>query len=90
MKKTAYFALLALTFAPAAWAGSVNIDGIPIQVSREDGGKWSASGGDDVGDQQRYVTYRKERAIELSSGCRIEKRLSQPKERTLVAAVKCS
>lgn len=69
--------------------GSVNIDGQHITVFRQDGAKWAAYGGDGSGDPKRYVIYRKERAIELKSHCRIDKRLSGAGDHILVATVKC-
>lgn len=69
---------------------SVNIDGERISVFRQDGGKWAAYGGEGSKDPKRYITYRKERAIELKSGCRIDKRVSGALDHILVATVKCS
>ncbi len=71
-----------------AKVGGVNIDGEHISVYRQDGNKWAAYGGEN-GDPERYILYRKERAIELKSGCRIDKRLSDKKDRILVATVTC-
>lgn len=69
--------------------GGVNIDGHFITVFKQDDGKWAAYGGDDSKDPVRYIRYRKERAIELKSGCRIEKRLSGARDHILIASVKC-
>lgn len=68
---------------------SVNIDGERISVFRQDGAKWAAFGGEGSKDPLRYIAYRKERAIELKSGCRIDKRLSGKADHILVASVKC-
>ena len=68
---------------------SVNIDGERISVFRQDDGKWAAFGGDNSKDPKRYIAYRKERAIELKSGCRIGKRVSGKADHILVATVKC-
>lgn len=68
---------------------SVNIDGERISVFRQDGAKWAAYGGDSSKDPARYIAYRKERAIELKSGCRIDKRVSGKADHILVATVKC-
>ena len=69
-------------------SGTVNIDGERITVYRQEGTKWAAYGGEN-GDPQRYITYRKERAIELKSGCHIDKRLTDAKAKILIATVKC-
>jgi hypothetical protein len=99
MKRIAtLFALLALVSAcektpvdlsNTAKRGAVNIDGESITVFKQDGQKWAAYGGEN-NDPRRYITYRKERAIELKSGCRIDKRVSSPLDHILVASVKCS
>lgn len=68
--------------------GAINIDGEMITVFKQDDGKWAAYGGEN-GDPQRYITYRKERAIELKSGCRIDKRISKATARIVIASVKC-
>ncbi len=69
--------------------GTVNIDGERITVYRQSADTWSAAGGDN-GDPERYIIYRKERAIELKSGCRIARRLSSGKKNVaLYAEVKC-
>jgi hypothetical protein len=69
--------------------GTVNIDGEPITVFRQEGAKWAAYGGEGTSDPARYIVYRKERAIELKSGCRIDRRLSGLADHILVASVKC-
>lgn len=69
--------------------GSVNIDGERITVFRQEGTKWAAFGGENSNDPKRYITYRKERAIELKSGCRIDRRVSGSADHILVATVKC-
>ncbi len=68
---------------------SVNIDGERISVFRQSGAEWAAYGGDDSKDPKRFINYRKERAIELKSGCRIDKRVSGKADHILVATVKC-
>jgi hypothetical protein len=70
--------------------GSVNIDGEQITVFKQDTGKWAAYGGEKSKDPKRYIIYRKERAIELKSGCRIDKRLSGKDDHILVASVRCA
>ena len=72
----------------AAPGGTVNIDGEAITVYHQTGDTWSASGGDNK-DPERYIIYRKERAIELKSGCRIDRRLSDKKDKVLYVKVKC-
>lgn len=73
----------------AAKRGAVNIDGEYITVFKQPDGKWAAYGGEGSKDPQRYITYRKERAIELKSHCRIDKRVSGALDHILVATVKC-
>ncbi len=70
--------------------GSINIDGEMITVFKQADGKWAAYGGEGSSDPQRYITYRKERAIELKSHCRIDKRISKATDHILVASVKCA
>lgn len=101
MKKIILLAALALAITACeknvpvdlsntAKRGSVNIDGERITVFKQDDGKWAAFGGDGSKDPERYITYRKERAIELKSGCRIDKRVSGKADHILVASVKCA
>ena len=98
MKRFLLLALLAVTacdnavpvdLSNTAKRGAVNIDGEYITVFRQEGAKWAAYGGEGSKDPKRYITYRKERAIELKSGCRIDKRISKPNDHILVASVKC-
>lgn len=67
----------------------VNIDGHTIYVVPQSGNLWAASGGEDGKDGQ-WIQYRQERAIELHTKCRIQKRVSKPGEPILKTTVnKC-
>lgn len=70
--------------------GTVNIDGQQITVFKQDANKWAAFGGEESGDPRTYVRYRQSRAIELKSGCRVDKRLSGLRDHIYIASVKCA
>ncbi len=80
---------LPVDLSNAVKKGGVNIDGEYITVFKQEDNKWAAYGGENSKDPKRYITYRKERAIELKSGCRIDKRLSGVLDHILIAHVKC-
>lgn len=81
---------LPVDLSSRASRGGVNIDGVRITVFKQPDGTWAAYGGDDSKDPANYVRYRKSRAIELKSGCRIDKRLSGKADHIYIARVKCA
>lgn len=70
------------------FARTVNVDDIPISVVPQAGQSWVASGGEHVKDG--FIAYRQQRAIEVASGCRIARVVSQKGEPLLRATVKCA
>lgn len=67
-------------------------DGYKVGVVPQGNDQWVASGGkkrkENHGDT--WVQYRRERAIEIASGCRVQKVLSKPDEPLLRAKVSCA
>lgn len=67
-------------------------DGYKVGVVPQGNNEWVASGGkkrrENHGDT--WVQYRRERAIEIASGCRVQKVLSKPDEPLLRAKVTCA
>lgn len=98
MKKFALILVTLLVLAacdspPALYANDphkrqVMIDDHIIYVVPQRGHVFVAWGGDE--DQDGFVQYRQQRAIELSSHCRVNKVLSAKTDAVLRATVKCA
>lgn len=65
----------------------VNVDDHDVRVLGQGFGTWVAWGGEE--DQDGFVQYRQKRAIELVSGCRVDKVLSKPSDDVLMATTNC-
>lgn len=67
-------------------------DGYKVGVVPQGNNVWVASGGRKHNEQHgdTWVQYRRERAIEIASGCRVQSVLSKPDEPLLRAKVACA